>query len=155
MGMNQIKRLRSCTWKYELSSGEFFTAIHRNNNLCYINTTANSLLSSPSLLSPSLPSPIYSLLINDRLYQSTTTVKLHVDWSRMVYSPTGSLDLLLILGCTTSNFSYLCFSTLYFSSFRRTETMVFAKQNKAPISNMPPGRFSSAPPPPLECDWNK
>ena len=32
--------------------------------------------------------------------------------------------------------------------------MVFAKQNKAPISNMLPGRFSRAPPPPptLECD---
>ena len=35
--------------------------------------------------------------------------------------------------------------------------MVFAKQNMAPISNMPPGRFSPAlpparPPPPLECD---
>ena len=48
----------------------------------------------------------------------------------------------------------LVFSALYSSSFRRTETMVFAKQNKAPISNMLPGRFSRAPhhPPPLECD---
>ena len=39
--------------------------------------------------------------------------------------------LLLIRGCVTSNFSYLWFSTVYSSSFGRTETMVFAKLNKA------------------------
>ena len=58
------------------------------------------LISPPSLLTP-LPSPIYSSLINDRLYQSTTTVKLRVDWSRMVYLPTGRSDLILILSCMT------------------------------------------------------
>ena len=64
----------------------------------------------------------------------------------MVYSPTGSLDLLLIRGCMTSNFSYLWFSTLYSSSFGRTEIMVFAKQNKTTMSKMSPGLFSPAPP---------
>ena len=40
-------------------------------------------------------------------------------------------------------------STLYSSSFGTTETMVFAKQNKTPISNMPPALFSpeTSPPP--------
>ena len=66
----------------------------------------------------------------------------------MVHSPTGSLDLLLILGCLTSNFSYLWFSTLYSSSFGMTETIVFAKQNKTPISNMSLGLFSPTPSPP-------
>ena len=56
--------------------------------------------------------------------------------------------LLLILGCMTSNFSYLWFSTLYSSSFGRTEIMVFAKQNKTTMSKMSPGLFSPAPPPP-------
>ena len=50
-------------------------------------------------------------------------------------------------------------STLYSSSFRRTETMVFAKQSKTPISNMPPGLLSpetSPPPfPPIKCGRNK
>ena len=32
-----------------------------------------------------------------------TTLKRHVDWSEMVYLLTGSLDLILILGCMTSN----------------------------------------------------
>ena len=53
---------------------------------------------------PSLP-PYYCSLINDRLYELIITVKLRVDWSRMVYSPTGSSDLFLILGCMT-NFLY-------------------------------------------------
>ena len=87
--------------------------------LFYINSTINPLLSPPSqisplplisrppffrgrklisptsllspLPSPPLPSPIYSSLINDRLYQSTT----------MVYLPTGRSDLILILSCMT------------------------------------------------------
>ena len=53
-------------------------------------------------------------------------------------------------GCVTPKFSYmyLWFSTLYSSSFGRTETVVFAKKDKTPISNMPPGLFSPAPLPP-------
>ena len=74
----------------------------------------------------------------------------------MVYSPTGSLDLLLILGFMTSNFSYLWFSTLHSSSFGVTETIVFAKQNKTCISNMPPGLFFPTPsPPPIVIEINK
>ena len=56
--------------------------------------------------------------------------KLRVDWSGMVYSPTGSSDLFLILGCMTSNFLYLSFSTFYSSALWRTDTTVFAKLNK-------------------------
>ena len=36
-----------------------------------------------------------------------------------------------------------------------TETIVFAKQNKTPISNMPPGLFSSTSPPPIVIEINK
>ena len=49
------------------------------------------------------PHPCYSSLINDRLYKSITTVKLHLDWSSMVYSCVGSADLFFILGCISSN----------------------------------------------------
>ena len=44
-----------------------------------------------SIKPPPLPSPIYSSLINDRLYQSST----------MVYLPTGRSDFILILTCMT------------------------------------------------------
>ena len=63
--------------------------------------------------------------------------KFRVDWSGMVYSPTGSSDLLLILGCTTSNFLYLSFSTFYSSALWRTDTTVFAKLNKLPPPAVP------------------
>ena len=43
--------------------------------------------------------------------------------------------LICILGCMTSNFLYLSFSTLYYSSLWRTDTIVFAKLNIPP----PPG----------------
>ena len=52
---------------------------------------------------PPSPQPYYSSLINDRLYKSITTVKLHLDWSSMVYSCVGSADLFFILGCISSN----------------------------------------------------
>ena len=63
----------------------------------------------------------------------------------MVYSPTGSSDLFLILGCMTSNLSYLSFSTLYSSSLWRNDTFVFSKLNKPPISIKLP----------LKWAWNK
>ena len=66
------------------------------------------------------------------------TVKLRVDWSMMVYSPTGSSDLFLFLACMTSDFLFLSFSTLYFSSLWTTNTTIFAKLNKSPLSNNPP-----------------
>ena len=45
----------------------------------------------------------------------------------MVFSPTGSSDLLVILGCNlTSNFLYLSFSTSYSSSFGRTDTILIS-----------------------------
>ena len=65
--------------------------------------------------------------MNGRLWN--TTVKLRVDRSRMVHSPTGSSHLFMILG----------FSTMYSSSLWRTDTIVFAKLNKLP------------PPPPQVC----
>ena len=40
-----------------------------------------------------------------------------MDWSRMVYSPVGSSDLLKILGCMNSNFVYLSFFTLHSTIF--------------------------------------
>ena len=49
------------------------------------------------------PQPYYSSLINDRRYKLITTVKLHLDWSGMVYSCVGSVDLFFILGCISSN----------------------------------------------------
>ena len=47
----------------------------------------------------------------------------------MVYSPTGSLDLFLILDCMT---------TLPSNSFRRIDTTVYAKLNKPPSQMSPP-----------------
>ena len=67
---------------------------------------------TPFLRSPSPPSYYYSLT-NGRHFWSITAVKLSVDWSRMVHSPAGSLDLFLIPSCMTFNFLYLSFSTFY------------------------------------------
>ena len=69
-------------------------------------------------------------------YQSTTTVKLTVDWTGMVHSSTGSLDLFLILSGMTSNFLYLSFSTLYYSSLWSTVTIVLSPplSMKCPVS---------------------
>ena len=61
------------------------------------------------------------------------TVKLCVDRSRMVYSPAGSLNLFLILGCLTSNPLVLGLFHLAFFLWG-TNTSVFAKLNKEPIS---------------------
>ena len=66
-----------------------------------------------------------------------TTLKLRVDQSGMVYSPSGSLDLFLILGCLTCNLLVLGFFHLAFLFFLwGTNTSVFARLNtcKAPIS---------------------
>ena len=80
----------------------------------------------PSLLNPIPPPPFsYSSLVNKRLYQSMTTVKLCVERSRKVYSPTGSSDLFLILGCLTSNLLVLGLFHLAFFLWG-TNTSVFA-----------------------------
>ena len=76
--------------------------------------------------------PYYSSLINDTLYKSIMTVKLYLDRSAMVYSPVGSSDLFLILGCMTSNFLYLNFSTFHASFLWRADSTIFAKLNKFP-----------------------
>ena len=75
------------------------------------------------------------------------TVKLYLDLSAMVYSSVGSSDLLLILGCMTSNFLYLSFFTLHSSFLWRADTTtISAKLNKPPLSNKP--LVSIKPPPP-------
>ena len=69
--------------------------------------------------------------------ESIATVKISLDWSRMVYSLTWSSDLFLILGCISSKFSYLSFSTLP-SSLWRTDSIFFAKLDKpSPLSHKP------------------
>ena len=73
------------------------------------------------------------MCIRDRI----TTVKLPVDWSGMVYSPTGSLDLFLTLGCMISNFLYLSFSTLYITVLGGEQIPSFCKINP-PVSIKPP-----------------
>ena len=50
----------------------------------------------------------------------------------MVYSTAGSSNLYLILGCIISNFLYLSFSTLYYGSSWRSDTIVFARLNTPP-----------------------
>ena len=79
----------------------------------------------------------------------------------MVYSPTEGWDLFLILCCMTSYLLYLSFSTLFFSSSWRTDTIVFAKLNWPPsqISPPPSNVFeisppSNNPPPPKVCRRN-
>ena len=57
----------------------------------------------------------------------------------MVYSPAGSSDLFFILGCMTSNFLYLSFSTLLSSSLWRTDNIVFAQMYEL---NKPPGEIN-------------
>ena len=52
-------------------------------------------------------------------------------------------------GCITFNFLYLSFSTLYSSALWRTDTIIFAKLNKSPLSNNPP------PPSPSGFEINK
>ena len=87
--------------------------------------------------------PHYSSLINDRQYKSITTVEIHVDWSGMVYSRVGSSDLLLILGCRTSNsffFSNLSFFTSPSSFLCRADNTVFASLLKCVFKLIfPPG----------------
>ena len=58
-----------------------------------------------------------------------------MDYSKMVYLPTGSSDLILILGCMTSNLLFL--ELLYFvlsSSLWRTDTIIFSKVNGLEIN---------------------
>ena len=60
------------------------------------------------------------------------------------FANSGSSDLVLILGCMTSNLlKYLSFSTLYSSSLRRTHTIIFSKLNKPPVSIKPPLKWAS------------
>ena len=54
---------------------------------------------------------IYFLSFFSRMYYLLTTVTLHVDWSVMIYSRTGSSTFFVIFGCMTSNFLSLIFST--------------------------------------------
>ena len=68
-----------------------------------------------------------------------TTVKLWVTvLDGFFLLPTGSLDLFLILGRTTSNFLYLSFFTLYSSSLWRTDIIIQWFQNKPPTAGDPP-----------------
>ena len=88
------------------------------------------------LISPPPPLPLNIIIIHD-CQESIATVKIRLDWSRMVYSPTWSSDLFLILVCISSKFLYFSFSTLP-SSLWRTDTIFFAKLNKpSPLSHKP------------------
>ena len=75
-----------------------------------------------------------------------------MDCSRLVYSPSGSSNLFLNIGCMNSNFcTYSCklnlsVSTLHSSSLWRTYTIVFAKLNNFPVS-----KTTTLPPPPQRC----
>ena len=76
--------------------------------------------------------------MNEGLYNSITTVKLHVDWSGMVI-----YQLEVGICCWSSaawppTFLYLRFSTLNSNSLRRTDTIIVAKWNKPSHSNKPP-----------------
>ena len=76
------------------------------------------------------------------------TIKLHLDWSAMVYLPLGSSDLFLILGCMTYTFLYFSFSTLHSSLLWRADTTTIAKLNKPPPSLIgPPNMFEIMKPP--------
>ena len=87
--------------------------------------------------------------LNDRLYYSITTVKHRVDWSGMVYSPTGSSYLFLIFGWMTSTFMSLRFSTLHSSFFGELiSSSVLSKWNMLPLSNKPPVSIKPPRPPP-------
>ena len=51
------------------------------------------------LIRPLSPPLYYSSLVYDILYKSVTTIKLHLDWSRIVYSRVERSDLFLFLCC--------------------------------------------------------
>ena len=65
-------------------------------------------------------------------------VKLCVDWSGMVYLPTGSLGWFWSSAAWPPTFLFVSFSTLYSSSLWRTATIVFSKLNNGPLPNMSP-----------------
>ena len=105
-----------CTYAWELRRTV-------NPLLSLFSNKPPSLLSLPSLL-PLFIFPFTVLIKHD--YKTSCGF-------RMVFSPTGSSDFLVILGCNlTSNFLYLSFSTSYSSSFGRTDTIIFAKLNTTP-----------------------
>ena len=59
-----------------------------------------------------------------------TTIKLHVDRSGMVYSPAGSSDLFLILGCLISNIVFSRRSIWVLLELIRRWTQHFTKINQ-------------------------
>ena len=66
-----------------------------------------------------------------------TTVKLRVDQSGIVYSPSGSLDLFLILSCLTSNLLVLgLFHLAFFCFLWGSNTSIFARLNTCPPSHI-------------------
>ena len=69
------------------------------------------------------------------------TLKLRVDWSRMVYSPAGSSNLFLIVGCMTSARGFaLCILAVVVVFFygKVIPSSFFAKLNKPPSLLSPP-----------------
>ena len=98
----------------------------------------------PSLLSLPLPPSPLSFLTNK--FQTVLIQSVWTDPEWFIYH-TGSSDLFSILGCMTSNFLYLSFSTLYSSSLWRTNTFDFSKLNKLLLSNKPPISIKAPLPP--------
>ena len=73
----------------------------------------------------------------------------------MVDLATGSSDLILILGCMTSNLLDLSFSVLYSSSLWRADTIVFPKLNKSPLPLSTPPSLLNPPSPSNRLEMNK
>ena len=104
------------------------------------------LISSPSLLSPPpLPPIIFYLWIIDLInhHDCKTSFELIRDGLFTCWRS----DLFLIVGCMTSNFLFLSFSTLHSTSFWRVDTAIFGELNKLPSQISLPSLLS----PPQTC----
>ena len=105
---------------------------------------------APSLLSP-LPPPLiilhFTVLINH-------DCKTYVDWSRTFYSPTGISYWSVAAWPPTSHTCGFPLCILVLSGELKPWSLLNKIRPGTPISNMSPGLFSPAPPPPTQM-WLK